>query len=161
DLGKWQLKTVGEISAADRNLGVVLGSAVFQGNQKDKDGRFMLEGAHRWRRVQCVNRIGIMQDRIIFSDTGRHENDTSLATIKHLQTEWYFYIGKAKILTGADLQLQQGIASTYSGKKSRHYAGQFFNAIIPYGKWILNPGIRFEWFEKMPVWTVTLERQIN
>lgn len=155
-----EIKTIIESSYANRNLGNIMGSQVFSGNQIDYNKRALIESNIYLKKVNNINRLGITRDQIVFTDTAHHVQDTSLADVKHFQTEWYFNYRKIKILTGADLQWQSGRASSYHGVRERIYPAQFLSVNIPIKNWIFNTSIRFEWYEKIPVWSASTERNI-
>jgi len=159
-IGKTSFRGIVEWNSAERNLGRIIGSPINQGSQFDVNSRYLIESTSKLEKVSVVNRVGYTRDKIIFKDTAHHILDTSVASVKHLQSEWYFKFGHSKWMVGADLQLQQGNSNAYAGAIGRNYFAQFVSIIIPIKRWILNPGLRFEWYEKMPVWTLSSEKKI-
>lgn len=159
-VGNTEVRSIAEYTATVRHLGMLLGSTQEQGTEKDRNTRLMLETDSRLGRWQAVNRIGYTADQIVFLDAVHALDDTSKARVYHAQTEWY-YKGKGyQLLTGLDLQDQHGFARQYGGYRHRTYPGQFAAAIIQAGNWTINPSARFEWYEKIPVASLSAERSI-
>jgi iron complex outermembrane receptor protein len=160
NLKKLSIMAVAEKNYSLRNMGMIIGSSANQGRQIDYANRIVIESKINWKNWSNINRIGITQEIILFKNGIETKFDSSRTETKHFQTEWYLKSNMGNLLFGADAQWQQGLVSAYAGQKNRFYPAQFVSAILAIKKWNINPGFRFEWYEKIPIGSLSFERNL-
>ena len=63
-------------------------------------------------------------------------------------------------MTGGDVQWQQAGAASYTATMNRIYPAQFVSAVWSGRSLVLSSSFRFEWFEKIPVYGLALEKAL-
>lgn len=149
----WDVKAIGEFNAVYRALGSRLNTEITAGEQWDQNVRLLAEARYHKRNFAWNSRTAWVQDQIHFRDTNTHEDETTRARTLHVQTEIHGVFRAFSWITGADLQHIEAAAPAYGGTKVRTYPAQI--AAIRWQKrfWFASASSRFEWFEKLPVFS--------
>ncbi len=154
---KWDVTTHAEIQANERGLGSVPGTTMNNGWQKDRNGRAVAEAVYKGNRVRWVNRIGGIADEFIYHNDFTHIRDSSRSLNTQMQSELYLSTGAVQWVTGFDYSYTVGSVKAYGGKQVLQFPAQFLSAAIIKGTLSLLGNFRWEWRERIPSGSVSLE----
>lgn len=157
-LKHWNFSTHAEYQRSERGLGVTPATTALQGRQQDDNVRLVGEaayhrGGHRW-----VNRIGIIADHFIYTNQQTGNHDSSLSLNRQWQSEWFFGNDRIRGVAGADVVWVTGHTHHYAHVNDRIYPAQFLSLAIPGKRGVVAANFRWEWFEKMPSGSLSVEQ---
>lgn len=158
---KWDLKSIVEYNQAKRGLGSQPQSDKYAGEQWDENMRFMAESKYHVKDFKWNARAAAIKDLIRFRDTNTGEDERTLAKSFHLQSEWSGVYKNMHWLTAADFQAIVAHAPAYNGQKRRNYPAQIAAIQWKEKKWCSAASMRFEWFEKLPVYAASIGRELG
>jgi iron complex outermembrane receptor protein len=154
---KWDITTHAEMQCNERGLGTVPGSSVNNGWQKDRNARATTEAVYKGAALRWVNRVGAIADEFIYHNDFTHTRDSSRSLNTQLQSELYLNTGLVHWVTGLDYSHTAGRVKAYGGRQILQFPAQFVSAALLKGAWSLLGNFRWEWREKIPSGSVSLE----
>lgn len=157
----FRLKAIAEQNMSYRRLGTQMHSGQSFGEQKDENRRVLVEGKWTLPKFQYAARWAYTRDAIDFLDPSTQVNALSNANTQHAQVEAHGALSIVKWFVAADVQHIRAFAPAYSLQRERSYPATMFSFSIPFGKWQLSSSNRFEWFERIPVFTGQISRNIG
>lgn len=132
-----------------------------QGNLHDKSFRLLTEGNYRFKKNSFNLRLARINDFLRYDESVSGIDDTSKSITRHAQAEWVYNTGKWKTLLGSDLQLISANTEAYFQPVKRFYPAQLA-AVTYIGKgWNFNGNGRIEWYEKIPVFGLGIQRKFK
>jgi iron complex outermembrane receptor protein len=158
---RWNTEVHSEWQKGDRGLGTAAGGGASLGWQQDENWRTALSLTYTSDRVKWVQRLGIIRDKIIFELPGITSPDSSRSDSKQYQQEWHFNSGGLQWITGFDLLYVSAFTKNYIGSISNFYPAQFLAVSHHRKKMNVSASARWEWHEKIPVSSFSLERNIH
>lgn len=156
---KWDFKSIVEYNQAHRGLGSQPQSDKYAGEQWDENLRFMAESKYHIKGFKWNSRAAAIRDFIRFRDTNSGEDERTLAKSFHLQSECSGVYKNLHWLTAADFQSIVANAPAYHGQKRRNYPAQIAAIQWKQKQWFSAASMRFEWFEKLPVYAASFGRE--
>lgn len=157
----FRVKAIAEHNISSRFLGTQLHSGQSYGDQKDENSRVLVEGKWGFPRIQYAARWAYTRDVIDFNDPLSHVHALSNAYTQHVQIEAQGAIATLKWFAGADAQHMSAFAPAYSLQRQRTYPAQMLSFTLPFGKWSFSSSNRFEWFERIPVFSGQISRLLG
>jgi iron complex outermembrane receptor protein len=157
----FRLKAIAEHNISSRFLGTQLHSGQSYGDQKDENSRVLIEGKWGLPRIQYAARWAYTRDAIDFNDPLSRVHAVSNANAQHAQIEAQGAIAIVKWFVAADVQYIKAFAPAYSLQRQRSYPAQMLSFSVPFGKWNFSSSNRFEWFERIPVFSGQISRLVG
>jgi iron complex outermembrane receptor protein len=157
----WNAELHSEWQKGNRGLGTPAGGGSSLGWQEDENLRTVLSLNYTSDCFKLVQRLGLIRDDIIFQLPGYSNPDSSRSTSKQYQQEWHFNSVGLQWITGIDLLHVSAFTKNYTGTASNLYPAQFVAVSHHRKKVNLSASARWEWNEKIPVGSFSVERSIN
>lgn len=158
---QWSFSSHAEYQRSERGLGVSPGTVSLQGRQQDDNVRLVGEAVYHHAGHRWVNRLGVIADHFIFINQQTGSHDSSLSLNRQWQTEWFFGNERIRGVAGADVVWITGHTRHYAHVRDRLYPAQFMSLALPGKHGVVAANVRWEWFEKIPSGSLSIERAMG
>lgn len=154
---KWEAGMHAEWQQGQRGLGTSAGGTYSLGEQFDENKRLVLHAAYQTKKIKWVQRLGLVQDKIIFQMPGNTPPDSSRSQSIQYQQEWHFHLKKWNAVTGLDAWYLSGQTRHYDRTVKNIFPAQFLTFFRQSRRYRLAAGTRWEWHERIAVNSLSAE----
>ena len=154
---RWDIDLHTEWQKSDRGLGTSAGSTSSLGNQYDENLRSVIYANYHKGGVKWVQRLGLIQDKIIFQLPGNILPDSSRSQSAQYQQEWHFSIGKWNAVAGLDVTFLRAETKNYERAQKHFFPAQFLSFYRQNKRYRLAAASRWEWNEQIAVNSISAE----
>lgn len=159
--GKWDMSLHAEWQKGDRGLGTSTGGTTSLGNQADENKRVAVNANYQSSKFKWVQRLGLIQDDIVFQAPATLYPDSSRSQSLQYQQEWHFVLGGWNVITGADLWQVSGKTRAYRHNVEQLFPAQFISFFKQNNLYRIAASTRWEWHERLPVNSISAEYALH
>lgn len=156
----FQLRTVAEFTSNMRMPGETI-AGIAGGTLWDRSGRLFTEAVTKKGKSAFSLRLAAFRDFLRYRDDLTSVDDTSRSVTLNGQAEWVYRLRYFKILAGADVQQIRAKTESYFSEVKRLYPAQLAALFFEKKQWLITANGRYEWFEKIPVFSIFINRSFK